>query len=50
MTQARQQGATAAYRGLPYSSNPYPRGSETHLAWSQGHNNGRVTPVMMRQR
>ena len=45
----RIAGATAAFRGLPYSANPFPRGTPKHLAWSQGHNNGRTTMIMQLQ-
>lgn len=39
---ACSRGVNAAHRGEPYGSNPYPPGSPSHLAWSQGHNGGRA--------
>ena len=36
------EGAFAALKGKPYSSNPYPKGSNEHLKWSIGHNSMRA--------
>lgn len=43
---AASQGMTAAYEGKPYASNPHPRGTPEHLAWSQAHNGARANAIL----
>ncbi|MBN9548498.1 MAG: hypothetical protein J0H31_06340 [Alphaproteobacteria bacterium] len=40
--QASNRGASAAARGIPYDQNPFQRGTDQHLAWSQAHNGFRA--------
>lgn len=44
--QAVQRGMSAAYRGVPYSSNPFVRGTPAHLAWSEAHNGARANAII----
>jgi hypothetical protein len=43
---ASDRGMNAAYRGEPYDSNPYRRGSPEHLAWSEAHNGARANRIL----
>lgn len=45
---ATDKGMRAGYRGDSYDSNPYPRGTPSHLAWSQGHNGARANAALKR--
>lgn len=42
------RGARAFASGIPYSANPYDDGPN-RLAWSQGHNNARVSAIMIKE-
>jgi hypothetical protein len=42
-------GQIAASKGHRYGDNPHVRGSEQHLAWSQGHNEWRATMAYLRE-
>ena len=44
-----RQGQRAARDERHYSTNPYVRGSDMHLAWSQGHNEWRATMAYLRE-
>ena len=44
---AGDEGAKAARSGKSYSSNPYPKGSSDHLAWSKAHNQARARQLNM---
>ena len=44
---ASEDGAKAARQGKPYSSNPHPKGSSDHLAWSKAHNKSRARQLNM---
>lgn len=39
---AERRGRNAAMRGAPYGANPYTFGTHSYLAWSRGHNLGRI--------
>ena len=41
--EANVAGRKAARQGVKYSQNPHKKGSSEHLAWSDGHNQGRTT-------
>lgn len=45
-----QEGGKAATQGLKYSENPYEKGSEEHLSWSQGHNDMRAKTASIREK
>jgi hypothetical protein len=46
---ARSRGMSAAYRGEPYASNPFLRGTAECLAWSQAHNGARANAILRRE-
>jgi hypothetical protein len=45
-----EAGVKAAQQGKKYDTNPHPRGSQSHLDWSKGHNAARTAKIDRRGR